>query len=65
MKMASPDFSAVNSEELTEVIDVCTRCFADKSEKRIDLIPGGKQSSRMRSASPSLTLFCLLYHISL
>jgi hypothetical protein len=65
MNMASLDFRAVNSQELTEVIDVCTRCFADKSEKRIDLIPGGKQSNRMCSASLSLTLFCLLYYISL
>jgi hypothetical protein len=65
MNMASPDFRAVNSQELTEVIEVCTQCFADKSEKRIDLIPGGKQSSRIRGASPSLTLFCLLYYISL
>lgn len=40
MNMASPSFRAVNSQELTDVIDVCTRCFADKSEKRIDLIPG-------------------------
>jgi hypothetical protein len=48
MNMASPVFRAVKSQELTAVIDVCTQCYSDNSEKRIDLIPGGKQFSRMR-----------------
>jgi hypothetical protein len=49
--MASPDFQAVNSQELVDVIDVCVRCFADQSEEKIDLIPGGKQFSEKKGYS--------------
>ncbi|XP_021916318.1 aspartate aminotransferase, cytoplasmic-like [Zootermopsis nevadensis] len=38
--MASPTFSAVNSKELIDVVDVCIRCYADASEEKINLIPG-------------------------
>lgn len=53
MNMASPDFRAANSPELKDVVDVCIRCFADESEEKIDLIPGGKELSRKR-----VPLFC-------
>jgi len=46
--MATPVFHAVNSQELIDVIDVCMRCEADKSENKIDLIPGGKNPTRKR-----------------
>jgi hypothetical protein len=48
--MASPDFHAVNFQELKDSVDVCIRCFADQSEEKIDLIPGGKQFSKIRDA---------------
>jgi len=48
VNMATPVFHAVNSQELIDVIDVCMRCEADKSENKIDLIPGGKNPTRKR-----------------
>ena len=47
MDMATPHFEPLkNNQELLAVLDVCMKCDADKSEQRIDLIPGGKHSCR-------------------
>jgi hypothetical protein len=46
--MATPHFEPVQgNEEILSVIDVCMKSFGDKSEQRIDLIPGGKYSCRL------------------
>ena len=46
--MATPHFEPLqNNDELLAVIDVVLRSFADKSEQRIELIPGGKYSCRL------------------
>jgi hypothetical protein len=50
--MATPRFEPVkDNQELLDVIDVCLKSFADKSEKRIELIPGGKYSCRLKRVS--------------
>jgi hypothetical protein len=50
--MATPHFEpGKNNAEYLAVIDVCMKSFADKSEKRIELIPGGKYSCRSRRVS--------------
>jgi hypothetical protein len=58
--MATPHFEPLQgNEDVLSVIDLCMKSWADKSEQRIDLIPGGKYSRRLSCVSA--LLYCDIY----
>jgi len=47
--MATPHFEPLkDNKQILAAIDVCMRSDSDKSEQRIELLPGGKYSCRLR-----------------